>query len=156
MRCHTRGLGLLSPGAPQLGERPDCLFLWQPGSKTQARDDPALLPKAIQLQRCTETALFDLNIKFYSFFFFFHFFPGGKSSFKWTFILSHIPGGAFILKGIHPVWAARLIYIHYPTLPSWSSLPLGAASPGPDGHSARRQGPPCWIFFFFFFCCTIH
>lgn len=46
------------------------LFLWQPGSKTQARDDPALL-KAIRLQQRTETALFDLNIKFYSLFFFF-------------------------------------------------------------------------------------
>lgn len=61
-----RGLGLLSPGAPQLGEGPGRLFLWQPGSKTQARDESALLFKAIQLHQCTETALFDLNMKFYS------------------------------------------------------------------------------------------
>lgn len=49
----------------------------QSGSQIPARDDPALLFKAIQLRQCTETALSDLNIKFYSFFFFFHFFPRG-------------------------------------------------------------------------------
>lgn len=43
--------------------------LQEPGFKTQARDDPALLFKAIQLHQCTETALFNLNIKVYSFFF---------------------------------------------------------------------------------------
>ena len=63
-----RGLRLLGPGAPQLGEGPGHLFLWQPGSKTQARDDPTLLFKAIQLHQRTETALFDLSIKFYSLF----------------------------------------------------------------------------------------
>lgn len=70
------GPGLLGPGAPQLGEGPGCLLLWQPGSEPQARDDPTLLFRPIQLHQCTEKALFDLNIKFYSFFLK-NFFPGG-------------------------------------------------------------------------------
>lgn len=37
------------------------------------QDDPTLLFKAIQLHQCIEKDLFDLNIKFYSFFFFLKF-----------------------------------------------------------------------------------
>lgn len=106
-----RGLRLLSPRAPQLGEGPGRLFLWQPGSKTQARDEPALLFKAIQLHRCTETALFDLNMKFYSPTT--HFFPRrareGRVVLNVHFFGAIFHVGSFILKSIHPPWAPRFI-----------------------------------------------
>lgn len=60
---------LLSPGAPQLGigARPPLALAAR--LQAQARDDPTLLFRAIQLHQCTEKALFDLSIKFYSLFF---------------------------------------------------------------------------------------
>lgn len=125
------GPGLLSPGAPQLGEGPGRLLLWQPGSKPQARDDPTLLFRAIQLHQCTEKALFDLSIKFYSFFFLkkkilFLEEQGGKSGFKGT-LLSYFPCGSFIPKGI----TVHLQQISIQCSHVRSSSPLGAASAWP-------------------------
>lgn len=62
------GLGCLAP-EPTVGRgaRPPLALAATP-AEPQARDDPTLLFKAIWLLQCTGKALFDLNVKFYSFF----------------------------------------------------------------------------------------
>lgn len=132
------------PRSPHSWERGQAFFLWQPGSKTQARMSLRPPFKAIQLHQCTETALFDLNMKFYST-------PNpfllrrareGRVVLNVHFFRSYFPCGFFHFKEYSPTMGTKVHLQQINHAPRPGVHLWGPPVSNHDGHEARKAMNP--------------